>query len=493
MPPDLARLAKGAGRLDLVGAPEGFDALVVADLAKAHKGLTVFVARDGPRARDFAAALSFFDPKLEPLHIPSWDCLPYDRTGPSPGVAAERMSALSLLARRPASDTDPLVVIITVPALLQRVPPKAAIAKASYLAKAGQDVAVADLERYFAVNGYVRASTVSERGEFAIRGGVIDVYPPTAAEPVRLDLFGDTLESIRAFDPETQRSTRQLKSVDLLPVSEVLIDKESIARFRSGYVAAFGAVSDDPLYDVVSEGGRRAGMEHFLPLFYDRLDTLFDYVGEGALICLDHLAAEARDERAAMIDDAFDARAEAAKVRGGAVYRPLPVEDLYLSKAEWDERMGDHAERRFSPFVREDGEGVIDLGARIGRSFTPERAQDSVNLFESVADHAKVAGQGRQAGAVRLLVGRLLRTPRDHAGRPRPRQGAPGRRLGRRAGVRRPLEPRPSRPNGRCCRWSMALRPTIWRSSPKPTSSATGFRGRGAGGGRRISWPRPPR
>ena len=303
------------------------------------------------------------------------------------------MSALSLLARRPASDTDPLVVIITVPALLQRVPPKAAIAKASYLAKAGQDVAVADLERYFAVNGYARASTVSERGEFAIRGGVIDVYPPTAAEPVRLDLFGDTLESIRAFDPETQRSTRQLKSVDLLPVSEVLIDKESIARFRSGYVAAFGAVSDDPLYDVVSEGGRRAGMEHFLPLFYDRLDTLFDYVGEGALICLDHLAAEARDERAAMIDDAFDARAEAAKVRGGAVYRPLPVEDLYLSKTEWDERMGDHAERRFSPFVREDGEGVIDLGARIGRSFTPERAQDSVNLFESVADHAKALGK----------------------------------------------------------------------------------------------------
>jgi transcription-repair coupling factor (superfamily II helicase) len=398
MPPDLAKLAKGAGRLDLVGAPTGFDALVVADLAKAHAGngqggLTVFVARDGPRANDFAAALSFFDSKLEVLHIPSWDCLPYDRTGPSPGVAAERMSALSRLASRPASDSDPLVVIVTVPALLQRVPPKAAIAKASYLAKAGQDVATADLERYFAVNGYARASTVSERGEFAIRGGVIDVYPPAAGEPVRLDLFGDTLESIRAFDPETQRSTRQLKSVDLLPVSEVLIDPDSIARFRKGYVATFGAVNEDPLYDVVSEGGRRAGMEHFLPLFYDRLDTLFDYVGKSALICLDHLATEARDERAAMIEDAFDARAEAAKVRGGTVYRPLPAASLYLSKSEWDERISDHPERHFSPFVREDGEGVVDLGARIGRSFTPERAQDSVNLFESVADHAKALGK----------------------------------------------------------------------------------------------------
>ena len=87
----------------------------------------------------------------------------------------------------------------------------------------------------------MRASTVSERGEFAIRGGVIDVFSPVADEPVRLDLFGDTLESIRAFDPDTQRSTRQLKSIDLLPVSEALIDKEAISRFRQGYVKAFGA------------------------------------------------------------------------------------------------------------------------------------------------------------------------------------------------------------------------------------------------------------
>ena len=390
---DHSRIAKAAGRIDLVGAPEGFDALVVADLAKSHKGLTLFVARDGPRANDFAEALRFFDPTIEQMRMPSWDCLPYDRIGPSPGVAATRMAALSRLAHHRSSDPAPLVVIATVPALLQRVPPKAAIAKASYIAKAGQDVAVADLEQYFAVNGYVRASTVSERGEFAIRGGVIDVFSPTADEPVRLDLFGDTLESIRAFDPETQRSTKQLKSVDLLPVSEVLIDVDAIARFRKGYVAAFGAVNDDPLYEIVSEGGRRAGMEHFLPLFYDHLETLFDYVGDNALIALDHLAVEARDERMAMIQDAYEARSEAAKVRGGSIYRPLPVETLYLPKDEWDARIADHAERRFTPFVREEGGAVIDLGARIGRNFTAERAQDSVNLFEAVADHAKALGK----------------------------------------------------------------------------------------------------
>src|SRR5690606_33690121 len=119
----------------------------------------------------------------------------------------------------------------SVPALIQRVPPIKAVQRASYSARAGNSVEIADLEAYFAVNGYQRASTVSEQGEFAIRGGVIDVFPPGADEPVRLDLFGDTLESIRAFDPESQRSTKQLKEISLLPVSEALLDADAISRF----------------------------------------------------------------------------------------------------------------------------------------------------------------------------------------------------------------------------------------------------------------------
>ena len=391
MSADIGKLAKGRGRIDLIGAPEGFDAMVVADLARAHKGLVVYVARDAGRATDFGDALDFFDPRLERLTFPSWDCLPYDRIGPSPAVAAARMAALSRLALR-GEGAEPLVLILTAPALMQRVPARATVKAAHYPARVGRVVQVADLERHFAMNGYVRASTVSERGEFAVRGGVIDVFPSGAEEPVRLDLFGDTLESIRAFDPETQRSTRQLQAIDLLPVSEALMDAASISHFRAGYVAAFGAVNDDPLYDTVSEGGRRAGMEHFLPLFYDRLETLFDYAGPDALFTLDHLASESRDERWVMARDAYDARAEAMKARtaksGGAVYRPLRPDSLYLAPEEWDARMSDHAERRFSPFVREEGQGVIDMGARQGRSFAPERAQDSVNLFEAVAAHA---------------------------------------------------------------------------------------------------------
>ncbi|HEX8232113.1 MAG TPA: transcription-repair coupling factor [Caulobacteraceae bacterium] len=383
---DLKRIASAPGRLDLMGAPEGFDALVMADIAKAKGGVVCFVARDISRAAAFEGALKFFAEKVETVRLPGWDCLPYDRIGPSASVAADRTAALVRMARGQQGKT-PLVLVTTVAAVIQRVPPRKALLEASYSAKPGRDIKTADLERYFAANGYARASTVSERGEFAIRGGVIDVWAPGAEEPVRLDLFGDTLESIRAFDPETQRSTKQLQSVDLLPVSEVLLTEETISRFRKGYVAEFGAPGDDGLYDSVSEGVRRAGVEHHLPLFYEQTETVFDYLGGDVLVAFDHQAGEARDERLHIISDAYEARTETAKNR--SAYKALPPEALYLTKEEWAARMDERPVRRFSPFQADEGANVVDMGARQGRSFAPERQQDSVHLFEQIGEHAR--------------------------------------------------------------------------------------------------------
>jgi transcription-repair coupling factor (superfamily II helicase) len=389
----LRRVADDPGRLELVGAPEGFDALVMADIVKARKGLSVFVARHSARLSAFVEAFRFFAEGVEVLTFPAWDCLPYDRIGPSAGVAAQRMTTLARLAEL-GDDKTPRLLVTTVPALVQRVPPLKTLKRASYSAATGNSVEIADLERYFAVNGYQRASTVSERGEFAIRGGVIDVFPPTAEEPVRLDLFGDTLESIRGFDPETQRSTRQLKSVSLLPVSEALLDAEAISRFRTGYLETFGAPGDDPLYAAVSEGGRRAGMEHWLPLFYEELASLFDYLPKASLVALDHLALDARDERLAMVRDAYDARMQAERKLH---YHPLEPIRLYLDEDEWAQALAPRATRRFSAFQEADGEAVIDMGARAGRNFSAERKLDSVNLFEATVDHAKtLAAAGKR-------------------------------------------------------------------------------------------------
>ena len=391
--PDLKTVARASGALELCGAPEGFDALVMGDICRARGGLSVFVARDGSRAQAFGEAMTFFASETEVIDFPAWDCLPYDRVGPSASCSAERMAVLTRLARGVDGKRSTLL-LTTAAALMQRVPPREAVAGAAWSTSIGASLDLSDLERHFAVNGYQRASTVSERGEFAVRGGVIDVFSPGAAEPVRLDLFGDTLESIRAFDRETQRSTRQLKSIDLLPVSEALLDDAAVARFRTGYLTAFGSPGDDPLYDTVSAGGRRAGMEHWLPLFYERLETLFDYLPAESLIGLDHLALDARDERLAMIADAYEARAQAER---SAHYRALPPSTLYLDTLEWSARLGDHASRNFTPLHREASAGVIDMGAKLGRTFAAERARDSVNLFEAAADHARaLAAAGKR-------------------------------------------------------------------------------------------------
>ena len=390
-PADLRRLAEDPGQLDVTGAPEGFDALVLADILKRRKGPALFVARDGARLSAFIESFRFFGQGIEVLELPSWDCLPYDRSGPSAGVSARRMAALARLSGQD-DWTRPFLLATTSASASQRVPPRAAVAAAGYATRVGQSVDVADLERYFSVNGYHRASTVSEKGEYAIRGGVIDVFPTAAEEPVRLDLFGDTLESIRAFDPGSQRSTRPLTEVSLPPASEVLLDDGAVSRFRRGYVEAFGAPGGDPLYETVSAGGRRAGMEHWLPLYYrgadetGGLETLFDYLPPGMMVVLDALAENALADRWLQVTDAFDARDQADR---RSQYRPLPPEGLYLSPESFGAQLSGRAVRRFSSLSGAPGAVSIDMGARTGRSFGAERRQDSVNLFEAAVGHAR--------------------------------------------------------------------------------------------------------
>ncbi|MGV8929146.1 MAG: transcription-repair coupling factor [Brevundimonas sp.] len=377
---------------DLGGAPEGLDALVVAERLKAEGGVGLFVARDYARMGEFVQAFGFFADGVEVVEFPAWDCLPYDRLSPTSSVSAERMAALTRLAQRGAAETRPLLVVTTVGAAMQRTPPRKVTSGAGFETRVGLDLDIAALERYFAANGYMRASTVSERGEFAVRGGVIDVFPPGFDEPVRLDMFGSELESIRTFDPDTQRSTGQRREVHLAPVSEALLDPESISRFRTGYLGLFGAAGDDPLYLAISEGARRQGMEHWLPLLYDRLETLFDYLPDDARLFLDNQVEAARSERWNLTRDAYEARRDAAMGKGGAAHRALPPERLYLPEADWNTALAGRWVRRLSPLQ---GPGD-DAGGRLGRSFAAERAQDSVNLFEAVARHAeavKAAGK----------------------------------------------------------------------------------------------------
>ena len=388
-------LTKG-GNLTLAGAPEGFDAFVIADIARViaprasdRAAVLVHVARDGARSQAFTDALAFAAPEIEALHFPAWDCQPYDRVSPTGDIVARRMTTLARLARSRTSDEKPRILTTTVNALLQRVPPLAFIAGVSFSAAPGNAVDMNALTGWLETNGFSRASTVRDTGDYAVRGGILDLYPPGLPAPVRLDFFGDTLESIRAFDPETQRTTGQLRSLDLVPMSEAQITTETMRRFRQGYIAAFGGETrNDMLYEAVSQGRRHPGLEHWLPLFYPQMDTLFDYV-KGAPIVLDTLAEDAAGERLATIKDYFDARKAAhEEAPGKSAYKPLPPDALYLGPGEWRARLEGANVVRVTPFaVPEGGREVIDCGGRVGHNFAAERADESANVFDALAAH----------------------------------------------------------------------------------------------------------
>lgn len=388
---DLSQIASARGGLTVSGTPEGFDALVFCDAVRARGGLALFIASDESRARSFDAACGFFATDIERLRLPAWDCQPYDRISPSPRTAARRAGALFRLAQRSPDDRKPLIVITTINAVLQKVAPRSVMEAGGLTAKAGGVIDSEKLKQYLTLNGYARATTVTERGDYAIRGGVIDVFPADAPEPIRLDFFGDTLETIRTFDPETQRTTSQIKQAVFTPVSEILLDEEAISRFRTGFLKRFGGgVSGDPVYDMVSAGGRPAGAEHWLPLFHEHLDTVFDYLGEDALIGLDPLTSQAREERSEQIEDYYQARQDAMKRDGsqglGSVtYRALEPDELYLDETAWDQILDSHDWRRFTA-LQEAGDTVISLPGRLGRTFASERQTDQ-NVFDAAARH----------------------------------------------------------------------------------------------------------
>ncbi|MEM1381647.1 MAG: transcription-repair coupling factor [Pseudomonadota bacterium] len=376
------------GHVPVFGAPEGADALCVAEAAQASGEVVTVITRDAGRAAAMVSACRFFAPAVPIVRFPAWDCLPYDRMSPGPDVVAERLATLATLAAR--EEGTPLIVVTTVAAATQRTLSEEIIRTASFQAKPGVTLEMEDLVAYLVANGYSRASTVREPGEFAVRGGLLDMYPPGTAEPLRLDFFGDTLESIRAFDPVSQMTTHQRRDIHLTAASEVLLSDDTISRFRNGYRALFGTPGDDPVYEAVSEGRRQAGMEHWLPLFYEQLGTLFDFTGEG-LTFLDHLGTEATDERFKQITDYYEARAEDMRVsEGGSLdsvpYRPVKPSSLYLSETEWAEALQNVALRQLSPFSPEPGKRAFDFGAKQGRTFAAERAGNQ-NVFDAVSSH----------------------------------------------------------------------------------------------------------
>ena len=344
-------------RVTLAGAPAGHDVRVLAEIATRAQGRPViYVAQDEVRAAVAGDALAFFAPHCEVLSFPAWDCLPYDRISPHPDVIAERIATLSRLDK---PFKHPCIILTTVNAIVQKTLPPDVLRHASLNAAPGDTLSIEKVQQFLAANGYVNAGTVREAGEFAERGGIVDLFPPGYEQPLRLDFFGDELETIRVFDALSQTTTETIPQFHLGPIAEVLLDDQSIAHFRTGYRELFGAVNDsDPLYEAVTARRKFPGVEHWLGLFYPKAVSLFDYLPDSVVV-FDYQADEAIKSRLQQIDDFYQARqglyqaAKRAKDRSqvGTAYKPTPVASLYLDEAGLDAFLAERAVVMLSPFI----------------------------------------------------------------------------------------------------------------------------------------------
>ncbi|GAA3875564.1 transcription-repair coupling factor [Celeribacter arenosi] len=380
---------KASQHLQMGGAPEGYDAFLIAREAAKSGAPVLHVARDDKRLAALRAALAFAAPDLPVFEFPAWDCLPYDRISPHADVSAARMTALAALAHGVMPER--FVMLTTLSAATQRVPARSTLKDAAFTIRKGERVNENALRAFFVRMGFTQAPTVVEHGDYAIRGGIIDVFPPGQELPVRLDFFGDELDGLRRFDPATQKTIDTLDEVSFTPVSEVILDDTTITRFRQNYRVEFGAAgTDDPLYEAVSAGKKHAGIEHWLPFFHESLDTLFDYL-PNAVVTLDDQSTAARIARWDSIADQYETRRLAlqAKKRLDSVYKPCPPDLLYLDDAAWEAAIEGRRVVHFHPNPQASGPGVVDAMGRVGRNFAPERLSENVNLFHALAAHVQ--------------------------------------------------------------------------------------------------------
>ncbi|MBF0157104.1 MAG: transcription-repair coupling factor [Magnetococcales bacterium] len=363
----LARFSPAAGsRLPPVAVPGSAGRWLASELAERTGAPLVLVTGKNSRAEACLRELIFFNrhhPRAIPLlPFPAWEVLPFEGLSPFGPLVAERLTTLHRLNRMrpggPIQATDGSgqvrgIVVTTAAALMQRLMPRATLASHGYAIAVGDQLDLPAFRQFLTVSGYRLAHQVSEPGEFAVRGGIVDLFPPGRDEPLRLDLMGDEVDSLFRLDPVTQRSTDPVPSLEVLPFREVLLNEATISAFRTGYREIFGGkAAGDGIYKSVSEGLPSQGMEHYLPLFHPDAETFFDYLPANALFLLDTDAESA----ARAHETEIHTRHQALSGGDPTLARLLPPESLYLSFATWEEHLAGFPSRSMRDDRQEPGE-----------------------------------------------------------------------------------------------------------------------------------------
>ncbi|MBA8666391.1 transcription-repair coupling factor [Holosporaceae bacterium 'Namur'] len=306
--------------------PKGTEAKVIAQYLETSD-FVCYVASRESEIDNISIAINFFMPSAEVVYFPAWDALPYDRVSPSSEVGLQRIKTLSRLLE---SKNSKKVLITTFNNLLQKTFPKelllSTIINIELNSKISRDVLLNNLNTL----GYLRSITANEPGEYAIRGGIIDIVSSNDGKGFRISFFGNEVDSLKLFDTETQLSLEKVEECTIYPVSEIIINDETADTFKTNYRKLFG-VLNDPLLEAVSAKSKYTGMEHWLPLFYDNLSNLFDYIPAPAVVLYHDRLIDDLNEQYKFIDESYATR---IKLSTDKNYHPLNPTLLYLTPEE---------------------------------------------------------------------------------------------------------------------------------------------------------------
>lgn len=379
----LPAFGSAPGWFTLSRCPGGYDLFKLVEVFSKEARTIIYVAADDAELELAAHTLRFIEPKLPLLKFPGWDCLPYDRVSPRIDIMAERMATLAALH---ASDT-PRVILTSVSAFLQRVPPANIFSQILPPLVTGGKVQSESLAQTLMKNGFLRVDTVREPGEFAIRGGIVDLYTSTMDLPVRLDLFGDHIESIHSFDPLTQRRLSSVDSVSLNFASEVVFTDDTRKHFLLKYQEVFGDTArKDPIYQAVKEERMPQGVEHLLPLVYESMSMLWDYASQ-ALIALPYQITESFKARSELVLDYYQARQSALRFSEETPYRALAPEQLFCPLDACLTELQQKTVLSFSPFEEPESPTTVSCKAQ---SLLAQLANKDENPYDVFREQLQV-------------------------------------------------------------------------------------------------------
>ena len=371
----------------LSGIQEGYQPFVLKRLLR-QTDIHCHVAVSDVALSFLKEALALVAPEIKVLSFPEWDTVPYDRVSPKPDIEGERIDTLCFLAGMQKKEK---VLILTTPAaLVQRIAPVSFFLDATLEILEGKTLPLDELKSFLFKNSYKQVNTVINTGEYAIRGGLVDIFPAGYTHPIRIDFFADEVDEVRFFDEMTQRTLKKADKIILKPMAEFDLTKESISLFRTKYRELFSVSADDYLYNAVSDGVFVAGLEHFLPLFHQKMASLFDYLKE-ASFSFDFQTQKALEMKWEQIEEYYQARSMA--LNDNALpevqrYNPIPKEMMFLSQQEVDEALNERLFYTFSPFISSD---AVDMKSKKGKTFVDVRLKNPTEVFDHVADFVKTS------------------------------------------------------------------------------------------------------